>query len=571
MCSTRLLKRLPLTLLTILFIASTATFALALNLERPTTEGPVIGVENQATRTISWKAIPYAKAPVGNLRWKAPAPPEKRTQALKADTFCDICTQYVDHDRKEATPLIIAGKEDCLYLNIYSPENAGPETDLPVFFWIHGGGNSIQWPKLSNLDAGILANHGQMVVVTFNYRLGPMGFFSHPALKTGNKEDDSGNFATLDQIAALKWVQANIKAFGGNPSNVTIAGESAGGQNVYCLVSSPLAKGLFHRAISQSGVIRPSTPETGITHVNHRLAKLLVSDQKAADEAAAQKIVAQMSNKEIAAYLKSKTASQILATYPNGPKRGMISFPTAYGDGHVLPENFYDALTSGRYNKVPMILGTNKEETKLFIRQAPPFDKWRDDFSLFLDPEKAAFYDKVNAYLSDGWKAMAVDGPARIMTAVEGQPPIYTYQFLWGSGGLKSILEMPFNVLLGCCHALEIDFMFGTDKASLGAIMFHPKTDTGRKALSTAMMDYWSAFAKSGNPNPAGKKLPLWQAWSNGKDAPKCLLLDADFDNAKITMTNKETTDNSIETALKNDPLQPRIQPYWDTSLFKRH
>ncbi len=536
---------------------------------RETAEGVVIGLEDAITQANSWKAIPYAKPPVGALRWRAPEPAEKRSQPLKADKFCQICPQYVDHDRNPATAQIVYGNEDCLYLNIWAPKNANGS--LPVFFWIHGGGNSIQWPLLSGQDGGYLANRGNMVVVTVNYRLGHMGFLSHPALKTGDAAGDSGNFAILDLIAALKWVQANIKNFGGDPGNVTIAGESAGGQNVYCLLSSPMAKGLFHRAISESGVIRPSTPAQGAAHINAILAKLLVKDGKAADEQSAAKALAAMSAKDVEAYMRSKQAGDFLEMYPEGKAAGMIAFPTAFGDGKVLPADFYGALSSGNYNKVPMILGTNKEEVKLFLRNYPPFAGWIKDQSLFGDPARAELYNLVAGYQSDGWKVMAVDQPARIFRDNEGQPFVFTYQFLWGAGGAKNDVQaFPRNIILGACHAMEIDFVFGTEKASLGAFVFNDKNKPGRVALSNAMMDYWSQFAWTGNPNKQGSGLPKWSPWSNIQGFPKTLLLDADLEKAKITMGRSELTQDMIEAALKAEPRQKEIQPFVDASPYKR-
>jgi para-nitrobenzyl esterase len=538
-------------------------------LERQTAEGPVTGEENAATQTISWKAIPYAKAPVGDLRWRAPQAAEKRTQPLKADKFCSICPQYIDHDRNPATPQIVAGKEDCLYLNIWAPKNAAG--NLPVFFWIHGGGNSIQWPLLSLQDGGILANRGNMIVITFNYRLGPMGFLNHPALKSGDEAGDSGNFTTLDTIAALKWVQANIKNFGGDPGNVTIAGESAGGENVYNLVVSPMAKGLFHRAISQSGSIRPSRPEAGTAHFNGILSKLMVKDGKAADVHGAQTALAAMSPREIEAYMRSKTAADFLEMYPEGKIRGMIFFPTSYSDGKVLPADFYGALASGSYNKVPMITGTNKEEMKLFLRGVPPFAGWLADGSLLKDPAKVQLWELAAKYQSDGWKVMAVDYPARLLRNQEAQPFIFTYQFLWGAGGAQNnVIAPPRNILLGACHAMEIDFVFGTEKASLGVFTFSEANKAGRVALSNAMMDYWSQFARTGNPNKEGSGLPKWSPWSNIAGFPKTLLLDADLEKAKITMGRSELTTEAIEEALKAEPRQKEIQPFWDSSPFRR-
>jgi len=540
-------------------------------LERQTTEGIVIGVENKDNQTISWKGIPYARPPVANLRWKSPQKPIKRTQALKADTFCQICPQYAKLDTAPDTPQVISGREDCLYLNIWAPKKA---KNLPVFFWIHGGGNSIQFPLFSNQDCSILANHGNMVIVGINFRIGPMGFLHHSALKTGDKESDSGNFTILDQIEALKWVQANIKNFGGDPDNVTLAGVSSGGQDALCLVGSPLAKGLFHRVISQSGSIRPSTPEDGEAHANEILSRMMVNDGSTSDKTKAARILANMSLKEIEAYMRSKKAADFLEAYPEGAVRGMIQFPTAFEDGHVLPKDFYGALSSGTYNKVPMILGSNKEETRVFARNFNSFSNSIKDGSLFKEPEKMQLFDKVIKYQSDLWKVMAVDEPARVMTSMENQPPIYTYQFLWGAGGTNgTVLTKPLNILLGACHIAEIDFVFGTDKASLGSYLFNEKNRAGRVALSNAMMTYWSQFAKTGNPNPRNSDLPAWLAWSNN-DGPKTLLLDAGLQTAKIAMSETELTWNKLKNDVKAEPLQPKIQPFldkWNDFLFRNH
>jgi len=534
--------------------------------ERATTEGVVIGFADPATGTNVWKAIPYARPPVGALRWKAPQAPEKRPQPLKADKFCSLCPQYIDHDRNPATAQVVTGSEDCLYLNIWSPKNAAGK--LPVFFWIHGGGNSIQWPLLSLQNGGYLAARGNLVVVTVNYRLGPMGFFSHPALAAGDPAEDSGNFALLDLMAALRWVKANIAYFGGDPDNVTIAGESAGGQNVYCLVSSPAAAGLFHKAISQSGVIRPSTPAEGAAHVNALLAKLLVKDGKAADAKAAAALVSAMPAAEVESYLRSKSSADFLALYPEGPAAGMIRFPTAFSDGKILPADFYGALESGNYNKVPLILGTNKEEAKLFIRLYPVFAGWRQDGSLLKDPAKMELYNLVAKYQSDSWKVMAVDDPARTMRDNEGQPFIFTYQFLWGAGGAANpVMAFPLNVILGACHAMEIDFVFGTEKASLGALVFSDKNKPGRTALSQAMMDYWAQFAKTGNPNKPG--LPKWSPWSNIAGFPKTLLLDADLEKARIAMSRGELTKQMVLDALQAEPREKEIRPLWEAWPYR--
>ena len=539
--------------------------------DQETTEGVVIGAEHRATNTLSWKGIPYAKPPVGDLRWKAPQEPEKRSTPLKTVNFCEICPQYTDHDNNPATPQVIQGNEDCLYLNIWRPKTKA--ANLPVYFWIHGGGNSIQWPLLSYTDAAVLANKSNMVVVTVNYRLGPMGFFSHPALrtgKTGDETSDSGNFAILDLIQALYWVKANIKAFGGDPENVTITGESAGGMNVISLIASPLAKNLFHRAISQSGLVKPATPAQGAEHADGVIAKLLVKDGSAPDEKTAVAKLKSMSGKDTVKYLRLKSAQDFLEMYPEGKLMGMINFPNSFGDRTVLPVDFYSDLKAGNYNKVPVILGTNKEEAKLFLNFDPTFTPWRNDGSLFKDSAKTELYDLAAQYQSDGWKVMAVDQLARIMRSNIDQPAIYAYQFLWGAGGLKkSVMPSPFNLLLGACHAMEIDFVFGTEAVSLGGVAFNEKNRPGRVALSNAMMDYRAQFVRTGNPNREGSGLPEWKPWSNIESSPKTILWDADFNNLKIEMSSKELAEEDIEKALKAEPRAKEIQPFWDTSRYR--
>ncbi|MBN1473433.1 MAG: carboxylesterase family protein, partial [Syntrophaceae bacterium] len=255
---------------------------------------------------------------------------------------------------------------------------------------------------------------------------------------------------------------------------------------------------------------------------------------------------------------------------PEGPTVGMIRIPNNFLDGTVLPADIYKAFKSGKYNKVPVILGTNKEEAKLFLRLDKTFAPWTRDGSLFRDPAKGELYTLAAKYQSDGWKVMGVDNIARIFRSNAGQPDVYAYQFLWGAGGLtNSVIRAPFGLLLGACHAMEIDFVFGTEKASLGPYAFIPKNRGGRVALSESMMDYWSQFARTGNPNSEGSGLPIWQPWSNAKGAPKTILLDADLENIKIEMSNKELTNADIEKALRAEPRRKEIKPFWDNSIFR--
>ena len=227
--------------------------------ERELNTGRIVGFVDK-NNSHAWLGIPFARPPVGELRWKAPQPPESRGDTLKALEIGGMCTQY-------ASPLSgaaigetgkVTGQEDCLYLNAWAPpfepDNL-PEGDdrLPVMLWIHGGGNSIGHG--GSYNGAMLATTQRLIIITINYRLGPFGWFTHPALRDieASEEDNSGNYGTLDIIRALQWVQENISNLGGNPGNVTIFGESAGAADVLSMMVSPGAKGLFHRAIVESG------------------------------------------------------------------------------------------------------------------------------------------------------------------------------------------------------------------------------------------------------------------------------------------------------------------------------
>jgi para-nitrobenzyl esterase len=256
---------------------------------RQTVNGEVIGFEDRHD-TWSWRGIPYAQPPIGDLRWRAPQPALPWEGTLQALEFAPWCPQLpipVVNDTDE--PWL--GDEDCLYLNVSAPKSWSPGDELlPVMLWLHGGGNSV---GSADLYAAVrnLAHREQVITVSIHYRLGMLGWFRHPALvaEAANEFDASGNFGTLDTIAALQWVRDNIQAFGGDPGNVTVFGESAGGMNTFALLLSPLAKDLFHRAISQSGMLVTSplasaenaqdAPQPG--HVNSStelLSRLLQAD-----------------------------------------------------------------------------------------------------------------------------------------------------------------------------------------------------------------------------------------------------------------------------------------------------
>jgi para-nitrobenzyl esterase len=516
-----------------------------------TRSGPVRGVEGKA-ETWVWKAIPFASPPVGSLRWKAPRDPEPWSAVRERSDYCSPCAQYLLGTETY-------GSEDCLYLNVWRPRTS--ETNLPVYFWIHGGGNTLGTASTDDYLGANLAHRSNLVVVTVNYRVGPFGWFTHPALRegaSGSEQDDSGNYGTLDLIKALEWVRDNIRAFGGDPERVMIAGESAGGMNVYSLLISPLAEGLFHRAMAQSGGPMSSSVEEGEESARQAILQILVNDGTAADLVQAETHLDGMTDPEIEAYLRGKTAHQMLRAYEPW-FAGMFTMPNVFPDGTVLAEEGYATLAAGSYpNKVPAILGSNKDEMKLFMFADPAFSG-RDDL-----------YEVVTAYGSDVWKATGVDEPARQLSSHADQPDVYAYQFLWGTLDEegRSQLPDPYGFILGSCHGLEIPFFFGNKKffSGLDFILFTERNRTGREALSSAMMQYAAQFARTGDPNPPGSALPAWQPWSNETGGPKCILLDVD--PAQALDIRMDATELSVEGVLETmveevpEPLLSEVAAY---------
>jgi len=511
-----------------------------------TSYGAVKGFTDQGGTWV-WKAIPFARPPVGELRWKAPRDPEPWNAVREERDFSARACQ----NRMMTDDLI--GDEDCLYLNVWRPQSE--ERGLPVYFWIHGGGNTIQQPVHKIAHGANIASQSNMVFVSINYRLGEFGWFSHPALRTGKSSDeydDSGNYGTLDIIKALKWVRDNIEGFGGNPDNVFISGESAGGFNTLTLMISPAAKDLFHKAMSQSGGARTCSVEEGDASAENMLAHLLVNDGTAASLEEAAKYRARLTPEETAAYLRSKSFTDFYKCRP------MVPFTMAsFTDGAVIPATGFDALDVGTYaNKVPIILGTNKEERKLslFFQNAYP-----DDNEL---------YQNVSDFSTDLWKASGVDGLLRRLKANADQPPVYGYQFRWGvrKPNGSSPLPEPFASKLGAAHGMDIPFFFNLER-TFGPIdkqMFTEENRRGREALARSMMAYVAQFVRTGDPNQAeaSPTAPKWEPWSNEVGGPKCILFDVDGDTPDISMTREEVTEQGVRAKMEAlpEPLRTKVK-----------
>ncbi len=537
---------------------------------RSTASGDVVGGEGRYGAH-AWLGVPYAAPPVGERRWRAPEPPARWEGVRPALAPGAPCAQFASPfggvpDAPTGTPV---GQEDCLTLAVWAPRFSPGDVPrdaarLPVMVWIHGGGNTIG--QTAFYDGGHLAAKHGVIVVAPQYRLGPFGWLRHSALRAGATSDAerSGNFATLDLARALEWVRDNAASFGGDPGNVTVFGESAGGQNVFTLLLAPQARGLFQRAIAQSGGTWTSTPEeaerlrdaTPPGHVQSSgeiVLRLLQRDGQASDRAAAEARLAAMSDAEVAAYLRSKSTTEILGAYEPSRATGMIDMPRAFADGAVLPAG--DALEAlGRsdgHAHVPVVLGTNRDENKLFLFADPAHVRRR----LWVLPR---FVDQPRTLasaraLSRMWKATGADEPAGRLGASQDEP-VYVYRFDWDEE--PHVLGADLAAMLGAAHGFEIPFVFGHfDLGREGNVIFTEDNAPDREALSEAMMSYWAEFARSGVPGRGrGGDLPEWQPRSSaGAGSSGTLLLDT-ATGGGIRMAPVAETRAGVLASVDSDP-----------------
>lgn len=525
--------------------------------------GTVVGTAGNYGSHV-WLGIPYAQAPAGKLRWRAPQPLQPWEAPREATAFGSPCVQFTSRlGGVEGPEGAVVGSEDCLFLNIWAPRFAPGQVPVgaarkPVMVWIHGGGNSIG--EGGFYDGGNLAATHDVLVVTFNYRLGPLGWFRHAALRSDGTTpaDRSGNFGTLDQVRALEWVRDNIAAFGGDPGNVTIFGESAGGTNVLTLLVAPPAKGLFHRAIVQSGSPRTSdtttaehfvdaSPAGDVNSSSEVLLRLLEADRVRPDRAGVRDYLDSMNAPTIERYLRDQTAAEILGAYETVMGSGMIDMPKIFRDGAVLPaEPTMDLLARpGSFHRVPVMLGTTRDENKLFMYLDDEW-AWRI-FGMIPHVYEPELYDLNAEYMAKMWKANGADGPARALAA-GGNDALYVYRFDWDEE--PSLLGIDLGRVLGASHGFEIPFVFGHfELGDAGSIIFTDDNRPGREELSAKMMSYWANFARTGNPGTGvAGDLPAWDPWGVGS----FLVLDTAAGGG-LHMSRDTVTPDDLLAALASD------------------
>lgn len=438
--------------------------------------------------------IPYARPPVGQLRWAPPQPPLGWSGIRLAQSFPPACPQ------KDFSPGDTVGKakgqEDCLYLNVWTPNLSGP---LPVMVFIHGGGN--QQGSTDQISGGAriydganLARRGGVVVVTIQYRLGALGYLVHPGLEAESAWGKAGNYGAMDHVAALQWVQQNIEAFGGDPNQVTLFGESAGAVNVGNLLATPAAKGLFHRAILQSGTPRLKGYNAA------RVEGLGFAQKLGASGSAAQQI----------AYLRSLPPDSLVSG-DSSPISGNGTVQSVWQpvmDGYWFPQESLEAIQSGQHNRVPLLIGSNSDEMSLYVPQVVTPQMLQAFVQTSIPPvyrpQVLAIYPPgaTNEQARASYVALVSDlqftAPARRMADCVSKnqtEPVWRYFFTFRH-------TVPLLQPFGAYHGMELFYVFNTwEKATLGSgLLFRPADDSVQQNL----LRYWTNFARTGNPNGTG-------------------------------------------------------------------
>ena len=449
----------------------------------------------------AYLGIPFAAPPVGDLRWQEPQPVKPWVGVRDCSKFAPACPQPKTYLYDVGTT-----NEDCLYLNVWSTAKS-PDEKLPVMVWIHGGSFATGSGSQPMYNGKNLAKQGA-VIVTINYRLGPLGFLSHPLLSKESQQGVSGNYGLLDQIAALKWVKRNIQGFGADPDRVTVFGESAGAASVCDLMVSPLAEGLFQQAISESGSFGDAYPIARENTVEKaEKTGLDVATALGCDKA-----------ENVLAAMRQKTADDIInAAFKNYDANAGTKFRPVI-DGWVIPDNPWSLFTAGKQAKVPLLIGTNANEGTIFILPKLLVQKMtQQDYEAYI---KYLYNENSAAVLARFPAADDEDVPtaySRMFTIMNfaagslhaadttaaNNSPVYMYKFT----------RIPDTLLkkFGSFHGLEIFYLFGN---FMIGIMPIPDTPTD-SSLSQAIMKYWTNFARTGNPNGPG--LPDWPGYSAAK------------------------------------------------------
>jgi para-nitrobenzyl esterase len=474
-----------------------AAAALAAQSPAPTVRSPAGAVRGTSEGALNiFKGIPFAEPPVGALRWKPPVPKAKWLGVRDATEFGPACWQPVSKLNNIYAGETFPMSEDCLTLNIWAPAKA---RKAPVFFWIYGGALTTGTSREAKYDGRKLAERG-VVVVSINYRVGVLGWLAHPELSKESPDDVSGNYGLLDQVEALRWVKRNIGAFGGNPGNVTIAGESAGGLSVMYLLASPPARGLFHKAIAQSAYMI-STPE------------LKTARYGAPSAEQAGTFLAAKLNAPTVAALRAIDAEKLTSA---APAAGF--FPLGAVDGKILAGQLVDVLDKKQQAPVPLMAGFNSGEIRSLRMLAPPAPATAADYEKTIRANYGELADEfLRLYPAGDYQESilattrdALYGwTAERLAKKQAELGVPSYLYLWDHG-----YPAADEAGLHGFHASELPYVFGTFDGTPPLWPKIPRT-APEFALSEAMIDYWTSFAKTGRPT--ARNSPDWPKYSDNR------------------------------------------------------
>lgn len=535
--------------------------------------GKLAGRLDAKAGSYAWLGIPYAAPPTGPGRWRAPTEPKAWATTRQAKEFGSACAQigstWGPQPEGEAFGLSlkdnigrVVGSEDCLTLNIWRPKDA--KGQLPVLFFIHGGSDETGWSGTPDYWGANLASAQQIVVVTVNYRLNVFGWFKEPALENGNPADDSGNFGTLDLIQALKFVQNNIGQFGGDASNVTLAGQSAGAINVWSLILAPKASGLFHKAVTLSGGQTATSVDSAKAFAGELMRQLIIKGGLASDAAGADAfIAAHLGNRELKKdYLYRKTTRELIDAFVDSGNFSGIIY-----DGKIQPASAASAFAKVA-NPVPVLAGNTHDEGKVWsaanVGKLSEADLWEVQWTFNAGTSRLAISDLVRTDFlpvdkpfvscSDtgynglflppadfpGWRNCNYGFNTRLFWHMVDitldlyrpfQAGIYAYDFSWAQQ------PEPWKTFYGANHLADVAFMFGNFGPGLYVNGYTESNRPGREELARRMQKSLKAFMMTGNPNNESLGV-AWLPWPAQAGSAHRLVFDADLSEPQIGQSN---------------------------------
>ena len=511
--------------------AKTTVPAYAANETQETLYGTLHGFEKDGS--LHWYGVPYAKAPVGDLRWKELQPLEPWEGVKEADTSLSATQAGPDG--------AVGDEEGAVTLDITRP--ATDETGLPILFYIHGGNN--QGGNAARLPATLMAQDVNAVIVSINHRIGLLGFLALPALQHGTEAENSGNYGFLDMLTALDWVIENAESFGGDPQNITISGSSAGGRNIMAMLISPLFTGKFQKAISFSGGMTTTEMEAGEKMDAKLLAPLAVEKgAKTTEEEAYEWLLTD--GDDVREFLFSLTDEELNTLLPNAGIR-MSGFPHLFADGIVLPTEGFDTTT---YNEVPILMVNGNSEFATFAIADPTIFGQHTPPEVMADEVLRRKYAFAETYGSMMYGYFNGEESAEKMLG-NYTSPIYTCTICWGED--PELFGDEYATIWGSYHCITTQMMV---HAASGTLSKYPELyDTaGFQEMSYMMNDYYKNFLWTGDPN--GEGLAEWDAWT-GLDGTTQLIVNADLEHATAAMTDEHISYDEIFALMDADTSLP--------------